>query len=203
MKNSILFASLFTMFSSSVIADEEHSFEVDSYSNHYLSSTEYEVNKAPLYTQQEFLALAEELTNRIVPYTYVGGQRFTLDKQDFAPIFRSIIGAPKVLRYITRYETRLNIDGDFGQLLNFDISGSFSRNADISISCGSFGASAKGVQAMQVHTQQVTGGSCKQMLISVAAECKAWYCRLPINVVPINREIEAFDFTILVSENLN
>ncbi|KJY96738.1 hypothetical protein [Pseudoalteromonas piscicida] len=200
MKNKILFASLCAVLSSSVMASGAgFPIEIDPRPCPTSFGTAEPVTPAPFYTHQDMLDVAANITPHGV---YIGGQRYSFDIQYFAPVYGVYYDRifNQEMHYISSYKAQFIVDGDFGQLLNFDISGSLSEAANITVSCGDFRASAYGTRSIQVNKQQRTGGSCDIMTITVAAD-KARCPRL--GVPPASAEMDSMNFTVIISENLD
>ncbi|MEZ7204590.1 hypothetical protein [Pseudoalteromonas sp. DY56-GL79] len=197
MKNKILFASLCTVLSSSVMASGIAPPDIR-LCPRSVGAVE-PLTPAPLYTKQDMLDVAANITPHGV---YIGGQRYSFDIQDFAPVYDVYYDRifNQEMQYISSYKAQFIVDGDFGQLLNFDISGSLSEKGNITVSCGDFRASASGTRSIQVNKQQRTGGSCDIMTITVSADREP--CRIS-DAPPASAEMDSMNFTVIISENLD
>ncbi|MCO7199688.1 hypothetical protein [Pseudoalteromonas sp. OANN1] len=101
---------------------------------------------------------------------YVGGARYELLNYFFEPIHATRYekygseGKYRLVKYIVGYEMTIPVDGDFGQELIFDVSGYASKDAKLSVSCGSFSGSDFGTR-YYITKRISTGGSCKTMKV--------------------------------------
>lgn len=95
---------------------------------------------------------------------YIGGERYILNKENFTPIFTTVVYTcpgldPLVVRKYTGFEISLPVYNDFGQPIFFDIAGRTDRHMNLTVSCGTFSASDSG-DKFYISQSVVTNGSC-------------------------------------------
>lgn len=95
---------------------------------------------------------------------YIGGERYILNKENFTPIFTTVVYTcpgldPLIVRQYTGFEISLPVYNDFGQPIFFDIAGRTDRHMNLTVSCGSFSASDSG-DKFYISQSVVTNGSC-------------------------------------------
>ncbi|CAM4061576.1 hypothetical protein [Pseudoalteromonas byunsanensis] len=98
---------------------------------------------------------------------FIGGERYTLSRSDFTPIYQRVTYTcpgldPLVVDEYSGYTLSLPVYNDFGQKLYFDISGRAAKYMNLSVSCGSFSASDSG-DKFYISRSAITGGSCTQL----------------------------------------
>ncbi|TMN94155.1 hypothetical protein [Pseudoalteromonas sp. S558] len=98
---------------------------------------------------------------------YIGGERYILNKENFTPIFTTVVYTcpglePLVVRKYTGFEISLPVYNDFGQPIFFDIAGRTDRHMNLTVSCGTFSASDSG-DKFYISQSVVTNGSCNTL----------------------------------------
>lgn len=128
---------------------------------------------------------------------YIGGVRYNLSKQDFSPYYDTVVvglgsdGEPIERYALAGYRTIIPVEGDFGQMLFFDVFGSANGNAQsLRISCGGFYGYESG-RSYAISKQQITEGRCQSMSIDLSI--RTWgTLSLPSSI----------NLTVIISEQL-
>ncbi|WDE05415.1 hypothetical protein SG34_000230 [Thalassomonas viridans] len=121
----------------------------------------------------EELPVAGKLRVKQAPI-YIGGVVYKLDREDFIPVYQKYAldplcdDNPVLVRHLTGYKTNIEVLGDYGQELLFEISGrSGNKVMRLSVSCGEFTASDRGDKYV-ISRALATDQSCTNMELEFA-----------------------------------
>jgi len=105
---------------------------------------------------------------------YIGGVLYKLSRDDFIPVYRDYQldplcdGNPVRVRRLVGYRAGIEVQGDYGQPLLFEISGRSGNKAmHFSAACGEFTASDRGDKYV-ISQVQTTNHSCSHMELAFA-----------------------------------
>jgi len=102
---------------------------------------------------------------------YIGGVMYKLTKADFTPVYRidyiyRPCSIPEPVWVLTGYKTTIPVDGDYGQELNFEISGrSDGTEMALRASCGDFSATDSGSKYF-ISKTMTTNQTCQNMQLN-------------------------------------
>ncbi|WDE05416.1 hypothetical protein SG34_000235 [Thalassomonas viridans] len=102
---------------------------------------------------------------------YIGGVMYKLTKADFTPVYRidyiyRPCSIPEPVWVLTGYKTTIPVNGDYGQELNFEISGrSDGTEMALQARCGDFSAADSGSKYF-ISKTMVTNQTCQSMQLT-------------------------------------